>query len=110
MMEQETKRKLIAWLIDNPWWNDIKDELPNDRAERAESELAKVREQNRWRKYPDENPEHKGTVIIYDRSRHIVDWWYDADAGFVDVDDNGYEFQFYPTHWRPLPSAPKGEE
>jgi hypothetical protein len=83
------------------------------RAELAESELAKVLEQNRWRKYPDEKPENGMEIdICFLSGRRIAAKYKYVNADFemaitLETSTPIGDREFY---WRPLPSAPQEEE
>lgn len=81
------------------------------RALTAESELAKLREQYRWRKYPDEKPETFDDEYLVVTKKHPNDvqtfryykhsWWEYLDDDWEIVTTEGYIML-----WRPMPTAP----
>ena len=66
-----------------------------------EKENAELKEERRWRKYPEEKPEHNGIFIVLIREHTITLDAYNTNKG---------KFQTYrPTAWMPLPKAPEGK-
>ena len=65
----------------------------------ADKVIAELKEERRWRKFPDEKPEHNGIfIVLLGEHTRTLDA-YDTDKG---------KFRTYmPTAWMPLPSAPK---
>ena len=79
------------------------------RAEAAERELAALREQTRWRKFPDEKPDDNAGVFTMSEdevygTRTVLqgDYW---QGMFLDLSGDDIE---NVTHWRPLPEPPEG--
>lgn len=69
---------------------------------RLTAELA-LREQVRWRKYPEEKPPVDGRYLIYsDGSIHLR---YLEDGKFIEYINQEYNV----THWMPLPQPPEAE-
>lgn len=70
-----------------------------------DKEIAELKEEQRWRKFPDEKPSEEGNYIICGSSgfRSCDKWTYCQDRKRMD-------FSFY-THgieyWMPMPPAPK---
>lgn len=64
-----------------------------------EAELAALKDERRWRKFPDEKPEHNGIfIVLLGEHTRTLDA-YDTDKG---------KFKTYrPTAWMPLPKAPE---
>lgn len=70
-----------------------------DRAIELEKENKELKEERRWRKFPDEKPKHNGIFIVLIGKRTKTLDAYDTDKG---------KFQTYrPTAWMPLPKAPE---
>lgn len=73
----------------------------------ATIEIAELKEELRWRKFPDEKPKEKQWILVY--------YGYENNGCRIDLRrwDEGckfdVEFQELYTHWMPLPSAPKEE-
>jgi hypothetical protein len=96
----------LKWIIQYP----VIDERSRQEHEIC-TELLALREQTRWRKYPDEKPKHPGVwLITYQYSRQTLtdmgkyskskDYWCSMDD---DVVHNVIAFMELP---EPLPSAP----
>ena len=67
--------------------------------EERNKQVGELKEERRWRKFPDEKPEYNGIFIVLIGKRARTLDAYDANKG---------KFQTYrPTAWMPLPSAPK---
>ena len=68
----------------------------------ADKVIAELKEERRWRKFPDEKPEHNGIfIVLLGEHTRTLDA-YDKDKG---------KFRTYmPTAWMPLPSAPKEDK
>ena len=71
----------------------------DDEVARLKARIAELEEERRWRKFPDEKPEHNGIyIVLLGEHTRTLDM-YDTDKG---------KFRTYmPTAWLPLPSAPK---
>ena len=68
---------------------------------RLTAENAALREQVRWRKYPEEEPPVDGRYLIYsDGSIHLR---YLEDGKFIEYINQEYNV----THWMPLPQPPE---
>ena len=73
-----------------------------------ESENAKLREQLRWRKWPDEKPEDVGTyqcifkAVMYPTFLHIE--MLPMDSGMV------WNSKVDPNYWRPIGPLPGGDK
>lgn len=64
--------------------------------------IAQLEEERRWRKFPDEKPEHSGIFIVLIGKRTRTLDAYDTNKG---------KFQTYrPTAWMPLPMPPEEEQ
>lgn len=85
------------------------EEIEQTRAEneRINARIAKLEEERRWRKFPDEKPtEDTWCIVFHDGeidSDHYTRFVYNKKCDFAFY---GYEV----THWMPLPSAPKEEK
>lgn len=82
-------------------------ELESENA-RLNAEIAKLKEEQRWRKFPDEKPSEEGYYIICGSSgfRHADKWTYCKDRQKMD-------FSFYSygvAYWMPLPPPPTTDE
>ena len=68
----------------------------------AMDQIDAIEEERRWRKFPDEKPEHNGIyIVLLGEHTRTLDM-YDTDKG---------KFRTYmPTAWMPLPPAPKEEK
>ncbi len=71
----------------------------------ADKVIAELKEEQRWRKFPDEKPNEEGYYIICGSSgfRNADKWTYCKDRQKMD-------FSFYSygvAYWMPMPSAPK---
>lgn len=66
--------------------------------ESDKKEIAELKEERRWRKFPDEKPKHNGIfIVLIGKHAKTLDA-YDTNKG---------KFQTYgPTAWMPLPKAP----
>lgn len=73
-----------------------------DQVDEKDKEIAELKEERRWRKFPDEKPEHNGIyIVLLGEHTRTLDA-YDTDKG---------KFRTYmPTAWMPLQSAPKEEK
>ena len=74
---------------------------------RLKARIAELKEERRWRKFPDEKPEEWDTVIV-----RIGDGFYDlavylSNGQGWDIGDGLYHKSEEVSHWMPLPSAPK---
>lgn len=77
------------------------------RIDELQSENAELKEERRWRKFPDEKPGNGQEVLVWLTaggpygfvltSRYIDSQWYYGE------DPQGCK----PSHWMPLPTAPK---
>ena len=70
-------------------------------------EIVKLKEERRWRKFPDEKPEEWDTVVV-----RLSDGFYDlavylSNGQGWDIGDGLYHKSEEVSHWMPLPSAPK---
>ena len=79
----------------------------DDELKRLKERIAELKEERRWRKFPDEKPEEWDTVIV-----RIGDGFYDlavylSNGQGWDIGDGLYHKSEEVTHWMPLPSAPK---
>ena len=74
--------------------------------EKYGKENAELKEERRWRKFPDEKPE-LGDIVLVNFAERNKGHYYPMD---VVRWDSSYELGEYEvTHWMPLPSAPKEE-
>lgn len=70
----------------------------------ADAVIAELKEERRWRKFPDEKPE-LGDIVLVNFAERNKGHYYPMD---VVRWDSSYELGEYEvTHWMPLPSAPK---
>ena len=84
-------------------------------AEKAEKELASLREQTRWRKYPDEKPEDGQIVVAKIKPDHsentferVCDYIkMDSFSGFYNTDND--ELEEVVISWRPIDLPHEGE-
>lgn len=60
-----------------------------------------LREERRWRKFPDEKPTEDIKFLVINEKGFIQCCYYSPIL---------HEFQIPVTHWMPLPSAPKEEK
>ena len=73
--------------------------------EKMATEIAKLKEAQRWRKFSEEKPEEKQWILVY--------YGYENNGCRIDLRrwDEGckfdVEFQELYTHWRPLPKEPE---
>ena len=77
-----------------------------DQVDEKDKEIAELKEERRWRKFPDEKPEEWDTVIV-----RIGDGFYDlavylSNGQGWDIGDGLYHKSEEVSHWMPLPSAP----
>lgn len=105
------KLLVIALDIDEDIHNDVSLMLcAKTRIERLERELATLREQVRWRKYPDEKPttDDYYLVMIEDAPGvKIMDtryYWCNSELEWQGI------YISIVTHWRPQPEPPKEEQ
>ena len=70
-----------------------------------DKEIEKLKEEQRWRKFPDEKPSEEGYYIICGSSGFM-----NADKWTYCKDRQKMDFSFYSygvAYWMPMPSAPK---
>lgn len=67
--------------------------------EERNKQVGELKEESRWRKFPDEKPKHNGIFIVLIGKRAKTLDAYDTNKG---------KFQTYrPTAWMPMPKAPE---
>ena len=74
------------------------------RKDEADKVIEELKEERRWRKFPDEKPEEDTWCIVFH------DGEIDSDHYMRFAYNNKCDFALYGnevTHWMPLPSAPK---
>ena len=81
-----------------------RDWLSPAEAEGFRATIAKLRADNRWRKYPDEKPEEKGEYLCCIGKEVFVSFYGDSWDGNL-----AFRSVIQPTHWRPLPASPESE-
>ncbi len=88
------------------------DELTRLKARIAEleKENAELKEERRWRKFPDEKPEEWDTVVVRFSDRFYDLAVYLSNGQGWDIGDGLYHKSEEVSHWMPLPSAPKEGE
>ena len=64
----------------------------------AENEIVGLREQLRWRKWPEEIPENHGLYLTVDCADGLKNLWFDGGWPWPNV-----------TYWRPIGPLPGGE-
>lgn len=78
-----------------------------ERIAELEKENAELKEEHRWRKFPDEKPEEDTWCIVFHDgeidSDHYTRFAFNKKCDFTLY---GYEV----THWMPLPSAPEEDK
>ena len=80
-----------------------------DQVDEKDKEIAELKEECSWRKFPDENPEEWDTVVVrfsggfYDLAVYL------SNGQGWDIGDGLYHKSEEVTHWLPIPSAPKDE-
>lgn len=67
---------------------------------KAQEEIATLKENQRWRKFPDEKPSDDKQYLVYDTETHK----YGKSFYSLILE----EFQYPITHYMPLPKAPEG--
>ena len=73
--------------------------------EELEREIARLREQVRWRKYPEEKPGELTEVFAWDKDIDSIVLEY-----YANWEDTGYRFEdLHITYWMPLPEPPEVE-
>ena len=77
-----------------------------DQVDEKDKEIAELKEERRWRKFPDEKPEEWDTVVV-----RFSDGFYDlavylSNGQGWDIGDGLYHKSEEVSHWMPLPSAP----
>lgn len=71
--------------------------------DRLTAELAVLREQVRWRKYPEEKPEEMMSAIVLREDGSIVDDF------ILNISHDWLSSPGEVTHWMPLPKPPESE-
>lgn len=91
-------------------WDEI--ECQRARADKAERELAELRERTRWVPVSERLPENNKTVLFYDSLNHIVhsgyhtgypQWTSKSGLYYREAEYNRI------THWQPRPEPPEAE-
>jgi hypothetical protein len=79
-----------------------------DRCAELEAENAKLRDQLRWRKWPDEKPEANGWYLCdHGRLKDGVD----ISTVYYETNKASWVFEINPKHWRPIGPLPgNGDE
>lgn len=75
-----------------------------------EKAIAELKEERRWRKFPEEKPEEWETVVVRMSNGFYDLAVYMSNGQGWDIGDGLYHKSEEVTHWMPLPSAPKEEE
>ena len=96
--------KLKAYkMVDEKYCTDCLCVIPSDVYLKSEADkvIAELEEERRWRKCSEENPPHSGIYLVC-IAGHV------RTLDTFDSDRNLWR-NYNPTHWMPLPSAPKEE-
>lgn len=91
------------------YWNTrpIEDALQR-RIDELTAELAALREQVRWRKYPDEMPKRDGFYLVLENVNQVAGYYHWCKQFGWNTDRGRINIQSV-THWMPLPQPPEGE-
>lgn len=89
-------------------WEEIEQTRADN--ERMKVRIAKLEEERRWRKFPDENPKWGEEVLVVDDvgKQYIVR--FSHDMKWISWGKKNTCESKYVKYWMPLPSAPKEEK
>ena len=71
-------------------------------------ELASLREQVRWRKYPEEMPKRDGFYLVLENVNQVAGYYHWCKQFGWNTDGGRINIQTV-THWMPLPQPPEAE-
>ena len=63
---------------------------------------------HKWIKVKDELPEKEDIYLVECKDDYTAKFntYGNFKGSFTNCDNNGYDYEVYPTHWMPLPSKP----
>lgn len=83
----------------------------NERAEKAEHELAELKKQTRWIPVSEKLPEeYKSVLLLVESNGKIVIGSREKERFLIDVPPDDWCFGRGFTHWQPLPQPPQERE
>lgn len=93
----------LTWGYDKREADKVIEELEESHKKEVEQllmEIVKLKEERRWRKFPDEKPTKDIKFLVINEKGFLQCCYYSPIL---------HEFQIPVTHWLPLPAAPKEE-